>query len=56
MIVRHESTTEMAVKPSKLLQSAGWLAVLLMLVLASPGIRFERVVEAPSVARLQHHP
>ncbi len=56
MTERHESTTEMAVKPSKLLQSAGWLAVLLMLVLASTGIRVERVAEAPAVARLQSHP
>ena len=56
MIVRHESTTETALKPSKLLQSAGWLAILLMLVLASPGIRVERVAEAPPVARFQPHP
>ncbi len=46
----------MAVKPSKLLQSAGWLAVLLMLVLAWPGIRVERVAEAPPVALQELHP
>ena len=46
----------MPVKPSKLLQSAGWLAVLLMLVLTSPGIRVERLTEAPPVVRLEPHP
>jgi hypothetical protein len=37
------------VKPAKLLQSAGWLSLLLMLALASPGVRF---VEAPEASPL----
>ena len=37
-------------KPLRSLQSLGWLALLLMLLLASPGVRIEPAHEAPPAA------
>lgn len=43
---RHQTTTDTGARPSgrlrtALLRSAGWLAVLLLLALSSPGVRVE---------------
>ncbi len=40
-------------KPSTLASSAGWLLVLLMLLLASPGVRTAEVPEAVPLAQAE---
>lgn len=49
---RHETTTQTGSGPSlraRLVQSLGWLAVLGMLALSSPGVGIERAAEPPPV-------
>jgi hypothetical protein len=49
---RAERTTEAAVRPVAALECLGWASLLLMLILASPGVRIEAVAgPAPVAAR-----
>jgi hypothetical protein len=43
-------------RPAGALECLGWLSLLLMLVLASPGVRVEPAGEAAPVAALRAHP
>ncbi len=50
---RDQNTTESLVKPSTLASSAGWLIVILMLLLASPGVRTAEAPEAATLAQAE---